>query len=117
MNAVYENAIGDAGAALITHIGLVDETGTELTGGSYARIAVTWTAAGNGADPDGTIRPDANLTFDVPAGESVAGWRGYSASTAGTDYGGEDLDQEDFTNAGEYTLLADQTSIAHNVPA
>lgn len=43
METVYLNAIGDHGGSLITHIGLVDDTGTELTGGSpaYARQAVT----------------------------------------------------------------------------
>lgn len=117
MNTVYENAIGDAGANLITHIGLVDDTGTEISGGSYERQPVTWTAAGagnGGADADGTIRPDGDLVFDVPSGATVAEWRGYSDLTGGTDYEGASLANETFSNEGTYTLLAGQTSISHD---
>jgi hypothetical protein len=110
MNSTYRNAIADAGKALITHIGLVNSGGTELTGGSYARLAVTWTAASNG-----TVRPTANLTFDVPAG-TVGGWRGYSALSSGTDYGGQTLTTETFAEAGQYTLLAASTGILHQDP-
>lgn len=117
MNAAYENLIGDAGAAAITHIGLVDETGTELTGGDYARLPVTWTSAGDGSDDPGTIRPTGNLNFDVPAGVTVAGWSGFSAATGGTDYDGASLTNETFANAGNYTLLAAETSIAHSSAA
>lgn len=93
---------------VITHIGLVDETGTELTGGSpaYAHQAVTFTDAGAGI-----IRPNANLDFDIPAGDTVAGWRGYSASSGGTDYGGSDLDPEAYVSQGVYTLLVSQTGV------
>ena len=104
----YLNAIANAGAALITHIGLVDETGTEIVGGTYARLAVTWTGA-----VDGTIRPNADLTFEVPAG-TVGGWRGYSALTVGTDYGGQVLTNEVFAAAGQYKLLAAGTGILHS---
>jgi hypothetical protein len=113
MNATYLNAIRDHGQGIITHIGLVDDQGAELTGGSpaYARQAVTWVD-----DGDGISRPNANLTFNVPGGSNVAGWRGYSASTAGTDYGGAALTQEDYTGQGIYTLLAASTSITHAAP-
>lgn len=110
MTTAYLNAIASAGAGLITHIGLVDEEGTELSGGSYARRAVTWTSATNGV-----IRPDSDLVFDVPSGSTVAGWRGYSAGSGGTDYGGADLTPQPFATAGTYTLLAAQTSINHTV--
>lgn len=109
MNTAYLNFIANAGRAEISHIGLVDENGDELTGGSYARKAVTWTAAANGL-----IRPTTDLVFDVPAGATVGGWRGYSALTSGTDYGGADLTEQPFATAGTYTLLAAQTSIDHN---
>lgn len=113
MNSTYRNAIATEGAGLITHIGLVDDQGDELTGGdpAYARKAVTWTAAS-----DGTIRPNANIEFDVPAG-TVGGWRGYSASTNGTDYGGQDLTQEVFAEQGVYRLLAAGTAINHANPS
>ncbi len=99
------------GAAAITHIGLVDDGGTELTGGdpAYARKAVTWTTP-----TGGLIRPDADIQFDVPSGTTVGGWRGYSALTGGTNYGVESLTNEAFASQGTYTLLAASTSIDHN---
>jgi hypothetical protein len=114
MNATYRNAVADHGGTLITHIGLVDETGTEITGGdpAYARQAVSWTTA-----TDGTIRPDADLEFNIPASTTVGGWKGFSALTGGTDYDGEDVDNESFTNQGTYTLEASQTAIHHAEPA
>ena len=104
----YINAIANAGAALITHIGPVDQTGTEIAGGTYARLAVTWTGA-----VAGTIRPNADLTFNVPAG-TVGGWRGFSALTLGTNYGGQDLTNEVFAASGQYKLLASGTGILHS---
>lgn len=110
METVYINAVADHGGSLITHIALVDETGTEISGGSpaYARQAVTWTSAS-----DGTINPNADLVFDVPPSTTIGGWRGYSASSGGTNYGGSDLTQETFSSQGEYTLVGAQTSIGH----
>lgn len=107
MNTAYLNFIANAGRAEITQIGLVDGSGTEIVGGSYARKAVTWTSA-----VDGLIRPTADLVFDVPAGATVAGWRGFS--TGGTNYGGSDLTSQAFATAGTYTLLSASTSIDHN---
>lgn len=108
MATSYLDGIATAGAALITHIGLVDATGTELTGGSYARKAAGW-----GAASGGVVRPSADLTFEVPAGATVGGWRGFTALTAGTNHGGEDLTQEVYAGAGQYVLLAASTGISH----
>lgn len=111
MNATYLALIAAAGATAITHIGLVDENGDELSGGSYARKAVTWAQTG------GTVRPNANLEFDVPAG-IVAGWQGYSADDAGTAYGVVDLEEpEEYAAPGKYTLLAASTAIHHQAAA
>ena len=109
MSAAYITLIGTAGKNAITHIGLVNASGTELSGGSYARKPVTW-----GAESSGSWHPSADLTFDIPAGGVVAGWRGYSALTAGTNYGGADLTQETFGSAGQYVLQAASTAINHN---
>lgn len=109
MSTAYLNATADAGGTLITHLGLVDGSGTEIAGGSYARQAVSWTAASNGL-----IRPTADKTFNIPSGATVAGWRGYSASTSGTNYGGADLTSQAFATAGTYTLLAASTGIDHD---
>lgn len=103
-------------ATTITHIGLIDDQGDELTGGSYARLAVTWAAPAT-ADGGRVIRPTADLPFDVPASTTVAGWRGYSASTSGTNYGGADLDEEEFNAAGQYVLEAAGTGYRHNPAA
>lgn len=88
------------GATLVVYVGLVDETGTELTGGSYARQACTATATG------GNIRLAVDETFSVPAG-TVAGWRAWSASTAGVDYGGDPVTAEVYAAPGQYTLTTD----------
>lgn len=104
VSTAFLNAAADAMGDLITHVGLVDDSGTELTGGSYARLAVTW-----GAASAGKIAPTGDLTFDVPASVTVGGWRGYSASTSGTDYGGSDLTHETYAGAGQYKLLAAST--------
>jgi hypothetical protein len=109
MSAAYLAAIADAGAALVTHFGLVDDTGTELTGGSYARVANVPAASGT----SDTWRPSADLDFNVPAGVTVGGWRAYSAASAGTDYGGDDLTPEVYAGAGTYTLVAAQTGVTH----
>jgi hypothetical protein len=111
MTEAFRNAMLDAGAALITHIALFDGA-SELTGGSYARKAVTWAAAGSGA-----VRPNADLTFDVPAGATVDGWRGFTALTNGTNYGGASLTAEDFAGAGQYKLLSASTGSLASDPA
>lgn len=95
---------------LITHIALFGN-GSEVTGGSpaYARLAVTWTAPSGGL-----IRPTANLVFNIPAAGVVDEWRGFTASSGGTDYGGELLTEETFAAQGTYTLLAASTAIDLN---
>ena len=110
MNATYLDLIAAAGGTACAYIGLMD-TGTEITGGSpaYARKAVTWVDSG-----DGLIRPTADLTFDIPAGADVTEWRGFSAITAGTDYGGATLTTESFAAQGQYKLLSASTGIAHD---
>lgn len=108
MTEGYRNAIASHGGSLIKYIGLVNASGVELSGGGYARKAVSWTQANNGI-----IRPNADLLFDVPAGTTVAGWRGYSAATGGINYGGEDLTSEEYTDAGQYRLRASGTGIKH----
>lgn len=108
MNENYRNGIADYGGGLILYLGLVDEGGDELTGGDYERKPVAWTEA-----TDGLIRPLQDTIFEVPEKTIVGGWRGYSAAAGGTDYGGEDVDQEYFNKPGQYKLLADGTGIKH----
>lgn len=113
MNTTYLNSVRDAAATqgdvLITHIGLLN-SGTEISGGSpaYARLAVTWTQTG------GLLRPSVDLDFDVPAGATINEWRGYSALTGGTDYGGATITPAVvFAAQGVFRLLAASTAITH----
>ena len=112
MNSTFYTALAGHGAGLITHIGLFNSGGTEITGGGYARQAVTWTGAG------ATRNPSANLTFSIPAGGQVQSWRGFSASTGGTDYGGATLASPSavYGNAGTFQLLAASTSFTVQAP-
>jgi hypothetical protein len=109
MTAGFKTALAGKVDEIITHIGLVNASGTELSGGSpaYARKA-----AGFAAESNGAIKLGADLTFDIPASGVVAGWRGYSALTGGTDYGGSDVPQESYNQQGQYKLLAASTSIS-----
>ena len=107
MNTAYLNEIADHGAGIISEIGLVDDEGNEITGGSYARQTATWNSA-----TDGDIYLSEDLTFEVPGGTTVGGWRAYSDTDV--EYGGKDLTNETFSNDGRYTLIASETAIQHN---
>lgn len=109
MNGTFLDSLATHGKGLITHIGLVNGAGAAV---GDARKAVTWTGPTGG---DGLIRPSADIVFNMTAGQDVAGWRGYSALTAGTDYGGAALTAVNFSNDGTYTLAAASTSIDINV--
>ena len=112
MTTAFKNLILDAGAAVITHIGLMDGS-SEISGGNpaYARKAVYWGPASNGV-----VRPTSDLTFDVPAGATVTAWAGFTASTGGTNYGGASLTAETFAGQGQYKLLAAGTGIRVDDP-
>ncbi|MDF9748646.1 hypothetical protein [Arthrobacter sp. ES3-54] len=73
--------------------------GTEVTGGTpaYARKAVTWGAASNGAIT-------ATATFDVPAGVTIVGAGLHSAATAGTYIDGQAVTSQAFASQGTYTI-------------
>lgn len=111
MNTAYRNAIANHGGALITHIALANGSGTELSGGTpaYSRKAVSWTAA-----VDGVIRPTADLSFNIPAGSTVAKWIAYAANGI-TVYNTGDLTPEVYAGQGEYKLLAASSGISHTV--
>jgi hypothetical protein len=80
LNASARNLVVDAIAASVTHIGLADLSGTEITGGApaYARKAITETAGAAGIADN-----NAQLLFDVPA-VTVAFLLLTTAVTAGT---------------------------------
>jgi len=69
----------DSGKAAFTYIGaLTDLSGTEVAGGSYARQAITWAAAGSGA-----AGQSGTLTIPIPAGTTVVALASFDASSAG----------------------------------
>jgi hypothetical protein len=107
MNTAFNTALAAHGVSLITHIGLFNSGGTEISGGSYARQAVTWTGSG------ATRNLAADETFNIPAGAQLQEWRGFTALTGGTDYGGAVLDTPSgvYGNAGTFVLQAASTSI------
>ena len=110
MNAAFNTALAAYGSGLITHIGLFNGA-TEITGGSpaYARISLASVGGWSGA---GAVRSlGGNMVFNIPAGATVTNWRGFTASTAGTDYEGATLTSTPFSNQGTYTLLAASTNI------
>ena len=112
VNSDYLNAIADNGNP-ITHIGILDDTETELSSGSYARQPVTWTSAA-----DGNIQPSADLEFDVADGDEAYFWQVYDDVSAGTGYGAVALDSPVvFSNPGTLTLQASSTGIDHNAAA
>jgi hypothetical protein len=76
--------------------------GTEVTGGTYARKPLTWSAAANGVIT-------ATATFDVPAGVTVRGGGVHSALTAGTYLDGGAVTDQNFATAGQYTLTFQYT--------
>lgn len=103
----------DALRSAVTHLSLhsADPSTTganELTGGSpaYARKAVSGGSAASG----GSVLISANLTFDVPAGSTVAYCGMWSASTAGTYYGHFDVTDEIFAGQGTYLLTTGTVS-------
>jgi len=67
---------------------------------SYARKAVTWTAGA----VDGSIT--ATVTFDVPAGVTVAGAGFWTAATGGTFLDGGPVTAQAFAAQGTYALTA-----------
>lgn len=79
----------DGVAGTITHIGLANLTGTELSGGTpaYARQAVTWNAAAGSGIRDN----NGDLTFDIGGSTGTPVQVGRvllrGASSGGTDYG------------------------------
>lgn len=67
------------GLTAFTHVGAYTDLGTtEVAGGSYARQAVTWTAAASGVRDN-----NAQLSVPIPAGTTVQVGSVHSASSAG----------------------------------
>lgn len=82
LNNTGRNAILNSGKAGVTHVGaLTDLSGTEVTGGSYARQAVTWAAAGTPAA--GQSGNTGALTIPIPVSTTPVALGLYDALSAG----------------------------------
>lgn len=105
MNAAYLNLLAQAGAAGMTHVAILNGTGTQIG----ARQAVGWAVTG------GVTRLDGDYPYPVTAGTVVASWEGYSAATGGTNYGPVPLTggSVTFANDGTFTLEAAGTAVDH----
>lgn len=106
-----KNAMLDYLDTIATHVslhtGFPATGGNELTGGSpaYARLTISFDAASGGS-----MSMTGTKQFDCPA-TTVSSCGLWSASTAGTLYGGADLTDEVFSGQGTYTLTALTVSI------
>ncbi len=102
----YLNEICDHMITKITHIDLMNSSTAQIE-----RKAATFERT-----TDGVIRPDADITFDVSAGSTVASWKAFHVNGESTvDYGGNTLVNEIYAGAGEYKLLKDDTGMKHEV--
>jgi hypothetical protein len=112
MNNVLFKLMADVAAQTITHVGLVDVDGVELSGAPYYRVEVTWDVL-----EDGTMTPVSDLTFGVPGSgdelnpTEVAGFRLFDQDTGGINYGGKDIQIKQYITDGEYTLPQDKIFI------
>jgi hypothetical protein len=107
-DATAKNVMLDALGAVCTRLalhtgdpGAANTAANEVTGGTpaYARKAIAWNAASNGAMDDSTN----GAVFDVPAGTTVAWISGWN--TAGTvRYFKKAVTNETFGAQGTYTV-------------
>lgn len=77
-----------------------DNGANEVSGGSYARVAISFNAAASGSMDDSTN----GAVLNIPAGTTVTHIGFWSASTAGTFLGYADVTDEAFAGAGTYTV-------------
>ncbi len=107
-NNVAVAAVAAVSGFLSLHSADPGTTGAnELAGGSpaYARKPATWNVVGNTA----TLQSD--VTFNVPAGSTVAFVGATSAVTAGTFRGSDDVTPELFGAQGTYVAKAGSTLV------
>jgi hypothetical protein len=92
------DAIGTQASWLSFHTGDPGSSGAnEVTGGTYARVQTTWSAA-TAAAKAGT-----QVIADIPGGTTITHWGLWTASTAGTFcYGNPLTAPESFGLAGTY---------------
>jgi len=82
---------------------------SEVTGGTYARVAVSWNAASSGS-----VTQSGALSINLPASTTASYFGVWSASTAGTYYIGGALSPSitTGTSAGVVTIAAGSLSVS-----
>jgi hypothetical protein len=98
--ATIKNALASAYGTTATQAALYStvpgtSAGTEITGGTYARKAINWSAPVQGVST-------ATVVFDVPAGATVRGAGVHNAS--GTYLDGGSLPEQPVATAATYTV-------------
>lgn len=94
------NSVTGAYAYVSLHTGSPGSSGaSEVSGGGYARKAVTW-----GAASAGVATQTGSVTFDVPASTTVTHIGVWSSATGGTFGGFHDITDETFGAAGTGTV-------------
>jgi hypothetical protein len=106
-------ALSTTGWAYVSlHTATPGTTGaSEVSGGTYARVPVTWTASSAGS---AATNSGAALSINLPASTTASYFGIWSASTAGTYYIGGALSPTvtTGTSAGTVTIAAGQLSVS-----
>jgi hypothetical protein len=76
--------------------------GTEVSGGTYARVAAGWSAPSSGVITG-------SVTINVPTGVTINGVGLYTAATGGTYVDGVTVTSQNFASAGTYTVALTYT--------
>lgn len=100
-------AVKNAATFISLHTADPGTTGTsEVSGGTYARVAVTW-----GTVTSGSVSSTAAAVINVPAATTITHWGLWTASTGPTFYyGGTLTASETFGSAGTYSLTPTLTA-------
>lgn len=100
------DSIGTAATWISMHTADPGSTGTsEVTGGSYARVQTTWSAA------SAASKAGSQVTINIPAGTTITHWGFWTASSGGTFYyGGSLTNSESFGGAGTYQFTPTLTA-------
>jgi hypothetical protein len=103
INVSGRNYMLDQLGTQLTYVALYTDNGatTEVTGGSYARQSITWSAASAGSKAISN-----QPVFQVPAGTTVRAVGFMTAVSGGTQYAMYDVVDEAFAANGTYTITS-----------
>lgn len=97
--------LGGAGDYISLHTGSPGTTGAnEVSGGSYVRVATTWSGSGSGS------KAGSQVLINVPSGTTVGYFGIWSAATSGTYVGGGTTPTFTYLGAGTLALTPTLTA-------